>query len=68
MIEAQNNSAENVYIQSVEFNGVAHDKTFFTHDALEQGGTITFVMGATPNKAWGASPAAAPFSMSAPAR
>ncbi|TPG15187.1 glycoside hydrolase family 92 protein [Sphingomonas koreensis] len=65
-IDAENNSAENVYIQSVKFNDVAHEKAFFTHDALEQGGTITFVMGATPNKAWGASPADAPFSMSAP--
>ncbi|TPG42640.1 glycoside hydrolase family 92 protein [Sphingomonas koreensis] len=67
-INAENNNAENVYIQSVEFNGQPHDKAFFTHDALEQGGTITFVMGSTPNKAWGSSPAAAPFSMSAPAQ
>ena len=33
---------------------------------LEQGGTITFVMGPNPNKQWGAAPADAPFSMSAP--
>jgi putative alpha-1,2-mannosidase len=65
-INAENNGPENVYIQSVKLNGQPHDKTFFTHDALEQGGTLTFVMGPTPNKTWGASPADAPFSMSAP--
>ena len=67
-IDAQNNSAKNVYIQSVTFNGVAHGTTFFTHDALMQGGKITFVMGPVPNKRWGAAPADAPFSMSAPAK
>jgi putative alpha-1,2-mannosidase len=65
-IEAANNSPANVYIQSVTFDGTPHDKTYFTHDVLEQGGTIRFVMGPTPNRAWGASPADAPFSMSAP--
>lgn len=67
-IEAQNNSDENVYIQSVRFNGQPHDKTFLTRAALQQGGTLTFVMGPQPNKAWGRDKAAAPFSMSKPAR
>jgi predicted alpha-1,2-mannosidase len=62
-IEAQNNGPDNVYIQSVSLNGVAVDKTYLTHDALEQGGTLRFVMGPTPNKAWGAAKADAPFSM-----
>ena len=65
-IDAQNNSPANVYIQAVTLNGQAHDKAFFTHDALEQGGALTFVMGPTPNKAWGAAPADAPYSLSAP--
>ena len=65
-IEAQNNSADNVYIQSVRLNGRAHDKTFVTHDALRDGGTLTFVMGPKPNKSWGSAKAAAPFSMSSP--
>ena len=65
-IEAQNNSRKNVYIQSVTFNGKKHDKTWLTREALQAGGTLRFVMGPTPNKAWGASKAAAPFSMSAP--
>lgn len=65
-IVAQNNSPENVYVQSVTFNGKPHPKTFLTHDALEQGGTLTFVMGPKPNKQWGADPADAPYSLSAP--
>jgi predicted alpha-1,2-mannosidase len=64
-IEAQNNGPANVYIQSVSLNGQPVDKTYLTHDALEQGGTLRFVMGPTPNKAWGAAKADAPFSMTA---
>src|SRR3546814_4222501 len=64
-IEAENNGPENVYIQSVTLNGQPHARTFLTHEALSQGGTLTFVMGPTPNKQWGSAPADAPFSMSA---
>jgi predicted alpha-1,2-mannosidase len=65
-IEAENNGPKNVYIQSVTFNGQPHDKTWLTREALQQGGTLRFVMGAEPNKQWGAAKSAAPFSMSAP--
>ena len=64
-IEARNNSAENVYIQSATFNGQPHDRTFLTREALQQGGTLTFVMGPQPNKEWGSDKADAPFSMTA---
>ncbi len=63
-IEAQNNSRENVYIQSATLNGVAHDRPWLSRAALQAGGTLRFVMGPTPNKAWGARADAAPFSMS----
>lgn len=66
-IVAENNSDENVYIQSVTFNGQPHEVTWLDREALQQGGTLTFVMGPEPNKQWGASKDAAPFSMSAPA-
>ena len=62
-IEAENNGPENVYIQSVTLNGQPHAKTFLTHEALSQGGTLKFVMGPTPNKQWGSAPEDAPFSM-----
>lgn len=65
LIEAENNSAENVYIQSVTLNGRPHDRTWLTREALQGGGTLRFVMGPQPNKAWGSAKSAAPFSMSA---
>lgn len=65
-IEAQNNGPENVYIQSVTFNGQPHEKTWLSREALQGGGTLRFVMGAQPNRSWGADKADAPFSMSAP--
>jgi len=65
-IEAQNNSAANVYVQSVTLNGQPVTKAYLTHKALSEGGTLRFVMGPKPNKAWASDPAAAPFSLSAP--
>ncbi len=65
-IEAANNSAENVYIQSATLNGRAYTKPWLSREALQAGGTLRFVMGPTPNKNWGARKADAPFSMSAP--
>ena len=67
-IEAENNGPDNVYIQSVTLNGAPHDMAYVTRDALAQGGTLRFVMGPTPNKQWASTKAAAPFSMSAPAK
>ena len=66
-IEAANNSATNVYIQSVTFNGKAHDKPWLSREALQGGGTLRFVMGPKPNTKWGTAKANAPFSISAPA-
>lgn len=67
-IEAENNSPDNVYIQSVTLNGAPHDLAYVTREALAQGGTLRFVMGPRPNKQWASTKAAAPFSMSAPAK
>jgi len=55
---------ENKYIQAVKVNGHPCDKTWFSHDALVNGGTISLEMGARPNKSWGAAPDAAPPSES----
>lgn len=66
VIEAENNSTDNIYIQSVSWNGQPHEKTWLSREQLQQGGTLRFVMGPTPNKTWGAQKSAAPFSMSAP--
>ena len=63
-IIAENNGPRHPYIQSATFNGRPLDRTWVSHDMLEAGGTLAFVMGAEPNKAWASTPAAAPFSMS----
>lgn len=63
-VTAANNSPENVYIQSLSVNGSPWESTFIDHATLAAGATLEFVLGAEPS-AWGASPAAAPPSLSA---
>ena len=53
-VTAQNLSEKNIYIQSVKLNGKPYDKVWLTHDDIVSGGTLEFVMGAEPNKTWGA--------------
>jgi len=55
-VEAINNSAENIYIQSVELNGKKHDFSFISHDDIMQGGTLKIIMGSTPNYNFGTDP------------
>jgi len=60
VVEAKNNSKENVYIQSATFNGEPLDKPWIYHVDVVKGGTLELVMGPKPNKNWGAAPDAAP--------
>ncbi|TDW47877.1 putative alpha-1,2-mannosidase [Flavobacterium sp. 270] len=53
VIEAQNVSNKNFYIQSATLNGQPFNKTAISHKQLLQGGVLHFVMGAEPNKNWG---------------
>jgi len=49
-IIANNNSRENVYVQSVNVNGTAHDKFVISHDVLTaDGAVLKFNMGDTPS-------------------
>ncbi len=52
VMTAQNNSADNMYVQSVTINGEPLATPFFTHDQIVHGGTIDFVMGPFPSL-WG---------------
>ena len=54
IIEAVNNSMENIYIQNVEFNGKEYHKSYISHEDLVKGGKLKFVMGNKPNKNFGA--------------
>lgn len=61
-ITAKNNAPENMYIQSVKLNGKEYTKSYIKHADLVAGGTLEFVMGATPNKEFGANVADRPQS------
>jgi predicted alpha-1,2-mannosidase len=53
VIEAQNVSDKNFYIQSATLNGVEFNQTAITHQQILKGGVLHFVMGPQPNKNWG---------------
>ncbi len=53
VIEAENVSDKNIYIQSASLNGVDFNKTSISHQQIIEGGTLHFVMGDQPNKNWG---------------
>lgn len=55
VIEAENVSDKNFYIQSATLNGKPFHKTAISHADILKGGTLHFVMGAEPNKKWGTS-------------
>jgi predicted alpha-1,2-mannosidase len=64
VINAPANSAQNMYVQQVQFNGKAHGQNWINHFDLLKGGTLNFTMGATPNKQRGTRESDAPFSLS----
>lgn len=45
-------SSVNRYVQSVSLNGTPLHRPYITYDEMKAGGTLDFVMGATPNDAW----------------
>jgi predicted alpha-1,2-mannosidase len=51
-IIAENNSAENVYIQSAEMNGKEWTRSWLTHAQIVSGGELRFRMGSKPNREW----------------
>ncbi len=53
IIEAENKSSNNFYIQSANLNGVDFNRCYLKHSEIMNGGTLHFVMGAIPNKSWG---------------
>nr|WP_311942016.1 GH92 family glycosyl hydrolase [Hwangdonia seohaensis] len=53
VIEAENVSDKNIYIQSATLNGTDFNQTTILHSQIMEGGTLKFVMGSEPNKNWG---------------
>ncbi|MGC0328950.1 putative alpha-1,2-mannosidase [Streptomyces sp. SAI-170] len=62
VIKAPRNSARNVYVQDVRFNGVKWRSTALPHALLAHGGELEFEMGPRPSK-WGTGRFAAPDSI-----
>lgn len=54
-IVAKNASKENIYIQSIRFNGKTYTKSYFLHQDLIKGGRMEIIMGNKPDKKWGSS-------------
>ena len=63
-VRANGVSRENRYIQSASLNGRPFTKNWLSHEELFGGdATLTFEMGARPNRDWGSSPGDLPQSM-----
>ena len=62
-IVADGLSDTNRYIGSVTLNGKPLIRSYLRHEEIVAGGELHFVMQATPNKIWAASPADRPYSM-----
>ncbi len=56
VLESVGNGPDNMYIQSVMFNGKPYTKSWFSHADIIQGGRFTFHMGPQPNEAFGTKP------------
>ncbi|MDR2472759.1 MAG: GH92 family glycosyl hydrolase [Tannerella sp.] len=52
-IEALNCSDDNKYIQSATLNGAEWNKSWFSHDAIANGGKLTLQMSHKANRRWG---------------
>ena len=50
VIEALENSSENVYVRSVSWDGKRLDRLFLTHEEIAGGGTLRFEMASTPDE------------------
>ena len=65
-VVTHNNSPKNCYVQSAKLNGQPLARAWIKHQEIVNGGRLEFVMGPTPNKAWGSAPEQLPPSLSKP--
>lgn len=52
-VKANNNSKENIYIQSVTLNGQPYTKSYINHKDIAAGGELVFEMGKLPSATFG---------------
>ncbi len=65
VVVAENQAPDHVYVDEVRLNGEGLERTYITHEEIVRGGELRFVMSDRPNRKWGVSPEARPYSMSA---
>ena len=65
-IDAASSSTQNMYVQELRINGRGFESSWIPWNMISSGGTIEFVMGASPNKAWGTQAASDPPSYDVP--
>ncbi len=63
VVEAPDNSPENIYIRKVYLNGKPYDKSYITWQDMVNGGTLTFIMGKRPDKKFGSAPQSRPITL-----
>jgi predicted alpha-1,2-mannosidase len=64
VIDAANNSKENLYVSGISLNGKPWDKNYITHEDLLKGGKLGFTMTNQPDKTRGTGKESWPYSMS----
>jgi hypothetical protein len=63
VVRADGVSGTNRYIRSATLHGAAHERPWFRHSEIAEGGQLVFTMSDRPDTTWGARPDAAPPSM-----
>jgi predicted alpha-1,2-mannosidase len=64
VIQANNNSDKNIYVQKLSFNQTVINKNWISHSDITKGGILLFEMSNEPNKSRGTKKEDAPFSFS----
>jgi putative alpha-1,2-mannosidase len=55
VLESKKAAPGSIFVQSVEFNGQPHPRSWFTHSDAANGGTFVFHLGQQPNPEFGKS-------------
>jgi predicted alpha-1,2-mannosidase len=66
VVNAENNSAENLFVDEIKLNGNEYNKNYLTHEDLLKGGNLNFTMSNQPDKNRGTGIESFPYSMSKP--
>jgi putative alpha-1,2-mannosidase len=64
IINAPNNTDENIYVADLKWNNTNYTKNFIKHSEIQNGAILNFNMTNTPNKVRGTDPKSYPYSYS----